>query len=99
METIVITCGACRQDFTFRHPSVRSAADMARVTIDCTHCGTALTAAPNHIVMQPLQLTEFMERRLAQIARGVEDQSRLTPPGRLDSLVTRRTSQSEEGRD
>lgn len=68
MNLIQIECGGCNQSFEFRHPSVKSAKDLANVTIDCTHCGVTLKAPSDRIRMEPI--SDFMTRRLAQL--GVE---------------------------
>ena len=54
MQTIKVLCLSCNKSFDFNHPSVNSAADLGKVTIDCQNCGEVLRRADHHIVMESL---------------------------------------------
>ena len=60
MRTITITCGRCKKEFPFEHPSVDRAADLMSVTLDCPHCGVELKAPRDTLLMRPMD--EYLDQ-------------------------------------
>ena len=65
--SINIHCGQCEGVFEFEHPSVRIAADLNNVTIDCKWCGVTLKAPTDEIHMIPM--TEYLSRTMSNITQ------------------------------